>query len=37
MLQAVLLRDTIAAVGLEDPWEFARSFHHATAETVEPW
>jgi flavin-dependent dehydrogenase len=23
MLQAVLLRDTIAAAGLEDPWEFA--------------
>ena len=37
MLQAVLLRDTITAVGLDDPWEFACSFHHATAETVEPW
>jgi 2-polyprenyl-6-methoxyphenol hydroxylase-like FAD-dependent oxidoreductase len=37
MLQAVLLRDTIAAAGLDDPWEFACSFHHATAETVEPW
>jgi hypothetical protein len=37
MLQAVLLRDTIAAAGLEDPWGFACSFHHATAETVEPW
>jgi flavin-dependent dehydrogenase len=37
MLQAVLLRDTIAGTGLGDPWEFACSFHHATAETVEPW
>jgi flavin-dependent dehydrogenase len=37
MLQAVLLRDTIAAAGLDDPWQFACSFHRATAETVEPW
>ena len=37
MLHAVLLRDTIAAAGLDDPWDFACSFHHATAETVEPW
>jgi 2-polyprenyl-6-methoxyphenol hydroxylase-like FAD-dependent oxidoreductase len=37
MLQAVLLRDTITAAGLGDPWKFACSFHHATAETVEPW
>ena len=37
MLQATVLRDTIAATGLEDPWEFARSFHDATAEIVEPW
>jgi flavin-dependent dehydrogenase len=37
MLQAMLLRDTIAGTGLDDPWEFACSFHHATAETVEPW
>ncbi len=37
MLQAVALRDTIAATGLDDPWEFACSFHHATAEMVEPW
>ena len=37
MLQAVLLRDTIAAAGLDDPWEFACSFHHATAEIIEPW
>jgi flavin-dependent dehydrogenase len=37
MLQAALLRDTIAAAGLEDPWEFACSFHHATAEIIEPW
>ena len=32
-----MLRDTIAATGLEDPWEFACSFHDATAEIVEPW
>ena len=37
MLQAVLLRDTITAAGLHDPWEFACSFHHATAEAIEPW
>jgi 2-polyprenyl-6-methoxyphenol hydroxylase-like FAD-dependent oxidoreductase len=37
MLQTVLLRDTIAATGLDDPWEFACSFHHATAEMIEPW
>jgi flavin-dependent dehydrogenase len=36
MLQGVLLRDTIAGTGLADPWEFACSFHHATAEKVEP-
>jgi 2-polyprenyl-6-methoxyphenol hydroxylase-like FAD-dependent oxidoreductase len=37
MMQAVLLRDTIAATGLDDPYQFACSFHHATAETIEPW
>ncbi len=37
MLQATVLRDTIAATGLEDPWDFACSFHHATADVVEPW
>lgn len=37
MLQAALLRDTIAATGLDDPWQLACSFHHATAEMVEPW
>ena len=37
MLQAVVLRDTIAATGLDDPWEFACRFHQATAELVEPW
>jgi hypothetical protein len=37
MLQAALLRDTIAGTGLEDPWQFACSFHHAAAETIEPW
>jgi hypothetical protein len=36
-LQAAVLRDTIAAAGLDDPWEFACSFHHATAEMIEPW
>jgi flavin-dependent dehydrogenase len=37
MLQAAVLRDTIAGTGLDDPWQFACSFHHATAEIVEPW
>lgn len=37
MLQAAALRDTIAGTGLDDPWEFACSFHRLTAETVEPW
>lgn len=37
MLQAVPLRDTIAAAGFDDPWEFACSFHHATVEIIEPW
>ena len=37
MLQATVLRDTIAATGLEDPWEFACAFHEATAGLVEPW
>jgi 2-polyprenyl-6-methoxyphenol hydroxylase-like FAD-dependent oxidoreductase len=37
MLQAMVLRDTIAAAGLDDPWEFACRFHYATAELVEPW
>ncbi len=37
MLQAVVLRDTIAATGLDDPREFACSFHDATAGNVEPW
>jgi flavin-dependent dehydrogenase len=37
MLQALVLRDTIATTGFDDPWEFACSFHHATAEIVEPW
>jgi hypothetical protein len=37
MMQAVLLRDTIAATGLDDPWEFACSFHYGTAVLVEPW
>jgi len=37
MLQATVLRDTIAATGLADTWEFACAFHDATAELVEPW
>jgi hypothetical protein len=37
MLHATVLRDTIAAAGLDDPWEFACSFHQATAQSVEPW
>jgi len=37
MMQATVLRDTIAATGLKDPWEFACAFHRATAELVEPW
>jgi 2-polyprenyl-6-methoxyphenol hydroxylase-like FAD-dependent oxidoreductase len=37
MLQAAVLRDTITATGLDDPWQFACSFHHATAEMIEPW
>jgi 2-polyprenyl-6-methoxyphenol hydroxylase-like FAD-dependent oxidoreductase len=37
MLQATVLRDTIAASGLENPWQFACAFHEATAERVEPW
>jgi hypothetical protein len=37
MIQATVLRDTIAGTGLEDPWEFACAFHRATAEFVEPW
>ena len=37
MLQATVLRDMIAATGLEDPWEFACAFHQATAELAEPW
>jgi 2-polyprenyl-6-methoxyphenol hydroxylase-like FAD-dependent oxidoreductase len=37
MMQAVLLRDTIAATGLDDPGAFALAFHRATAEQVEPW
>jgi 2-polyprenyl-6-methoxyphenol hydroxylase-like FAD-dependent oxidoreductase len=37
MLHAAALRETIAGTGLDDPWEFACSFHRVTAETVEPW
>jgi 2-polyprenyl-6-methoxyphenol hydroxylase-like FAD-dependent oxidoreductase len=37
MLHALTLRDQLRAVGLDDPAAFARSFHAATARTVEPW
>ena len=31
------LRGQLRAVGLDDPAAFAKAFHSATAETVEPW
>ena len=37
MLHALVLRDQIRAAGLDDPAEFARAFHAATARIVEPW
>jgi 2-polyprenyl-6-methoxyphenol hydroxylase-like FAD-dependent oxidoreductase len=37
MLHAVMLRDQLRAVGLDDPAAFAEAFHTATAGTVEPW
>ena len=37
MLHALTLRDQLRAVGLDDPAAFAKAFHSATAETVEPW
>ena len=37
MLHAVMLRDQLRAVGLDDPAAFAEAFHTATAATVEPW
>ena len=37
MLHALVLRDQLRAVGLDDPAAFAEAFHAATAETVEPW
>ena len=37
LLHALILRDQLRAVGLEDPAGFAAAFHTATAETVEPW
>jgi flavin-dependent dehydrogenase len=37
MLHAVVLRDTIREVGLDNPSDFASRFHHRTAEMVEPW
>ena len=37
MLHALVLRDQLRAVGLDDPAAFAAAFHAATAERVEPW
>lgn len=37
MLHALTLRDQLRAASLDDPAEFARAFHAATARTVEPW
>ena len=37
LLHALVLRDTIREVGLDNPTVFACRFHHRTAETVEPW
>jgi 2-polyprenyl-6-methoxyphenol hydroxylase-like FAD-dependent oxidoreductase len=37
MLHAVMLRDQLREVGLDDPAAFAEAFHTATARTVEPW
>jgi hypothetical protein len=37
MLHAVMLRDQLRAVGLDNPAAFAEAFHTATAGTVEPW
>lgn len=37
MLHAVVLRDTIREVGLDNPTGFATRFHQRTAEVVEPW
>lgn len=37
MMHAVLLRDVLGSVGLDDPWAFANAFHQGTAEQMEPW
>jgi flavin-dependent dehydrogenase len=37
MLHAGVLRDSIRAVGLDSPSDFAARFHRCTAEQVEPW
>ena len=37
MLHAVMLRDQLREVGLDDPAAVAEAFHTATARTVEPW
>ena len=37
LLHALTLRNQLRTVGLDDPAAFARAFHAATTETVEPW
>jgi 2-polyprenyl-6-methoxyphenol hydroxylase-like FAD-dependent oxidoreductase len=37
MLHAMVLRDHLRAVGLDDPAAFAEAFYAATAERIEPW
>src|SRR5215472_3174169 len=37
MLHALILRDQLRAVGLDDPLTFTDAFHVATAQAVEPW
>ena len=37
MLHALTLRDQLRVVGPDDPAAFAKAFHSATAETIEPW
>jgi 2-polyprenyl-6-methoxyphenol hydroxylase-like FAD-dependent oxidoreductase len=37
MMHAVVLRDTLRTVALDDPASLVGSFHAATAEIVEPW
>jgi 2-polyprenyl-6-methoxyphenol hydroxylase-like FAD-dependent oxidoreductase len=37
MAHAMLLRERLRDVGLEDPLAFATAFHRSTAEEVQPW